>query len=730
MINENLTELPEKWYIKVTNEDNKKILNDYFHSIGPKYSGYNYNQWQVLLNYCYAYPQIIPNLWGHTDDEINNRKGYTEISFEQFKKWVLKESTNLKVEDLIEGEVYSTLNNFGKPAVFKSAKSGTQTYSIWIGNEVIKNGSFNGENIINNLKLATPEEKKWLNVCIKQDKFIPKEELNRYNDVTFELEIDKEYESKFEVGKWYKDIIHYPFLYVKFYEFYDKGFHSSEKITTIGHNYQLNDYWVINTRKWQLLEDLSEIQQYLPDGHVDKINADVIPEYVECIEYNSKCNGKILKTSEPSPFGLSWDEIAKYNRFKDSSFKPSTKEAYDKQQERLEHLLTEEESYKEEPMKYSYEVVHCTTQEEWDFVNLKLDSEYKLRSSVWGFYKTQSCKCFNKNEYYDLQFYKSKNSLILSFEQWCTKFNHNPDFNKPKELNKEELLKEAKRRYPDGCTYKGLNLKEEANGEVHTVFKSNPYWYKERTSISLEEFKGVVYANGKWAEIIESPKEENTLDCKLPVVGKTFENKSEEKSLVGRYLKSLCDYPNSGKVRKNEYGLIFQDNKDNVQANFPSQADYGCTKDLFNKKYQLLPEGFIPEQKEEWIPGVGDWIVVLESQYVGDLYNSGKDFIAQIANFKNPSNYWVKNQTITNLLYNKNQYEKLCCDNVPFRKALPYEIPNSYNELVKKIAKEYEQIPWKFIQSIDLYEKKEEFKQPTTNKIKAKLINVKKLVKN
>lgn len=28
MINENLTELPEKWYIKVTNEDNKKILND------------------------------------------------------------------------------------------------------------------------------------------------------------------------------------------------------------------------------------------------------------------------------------------------------------------------------------------------------------------------------------------------------------------------------------------------------------------------------------------------------------------------------------------------------------------------------------------------------------------------------------------------------------------------------------------------------------------------------
>lgn len=43
---------------------------------------------------------------------------------------------------------------------------------------------------------------------------------------------------------------------------------------------------------------------------------------------------------------------------------------------------------------------------------------------------------------------------------------------------------------------------------------------------------------------------------------------------------------------------------------------------------------------------------------------------------------------------------------MPFRKALPYEIPNSYNELVKKIAKEYEQIPWKFIQSIDLYEKK------------------------
>lgn len=76
-------------------------------------------------------------------------------------------------------------------------------------------------------------------------------------------------------------------------------------------------------------------------------------------------------------------------------------------------------------------------------------------------------------------------------------------------------------------------------------------------------------------------------------------------------------------------------------------------------------------KSEEWIPKVGDWIVVLKS----DPYNEGKDFVAQISNFNNKSSYWVKNQQ--NLTTKYKTYNELCCDCHSFRKALPHEIPSN-----------------------------------------------------
>lgn len=132
---------------------------------------------------------------------------------------------------------------------------------------------------------------------------------------------------KFEVGKWYRRDTG---TYVKFLRLnYKEILNSNRKYKKI-----LSSMGSINNgvNTYTLLTDLSEIQQYLPDGHPDKFKTDVIPEYVECIKKISNQNvGDIEKTSELPKWvkGWSlkktfWDSYIQY-------YKPSTKEAYEAQ---------------------------------------------------------------------------------------------------------------------------------------------------------------------------------------------------------------------------------------------------------------------------------------------------------------------------------------------------------------------------------------------------------------
>lgn len=81
-----LTSLPEKWCIKVTDE-NKREVNDYFCKKTP---------FKVLLQGEYFYIDIeyIKTL---------NHSEFTEITTEQFKKWVLKEDFTINKADFISG---------------------------------------------------------------------------------------------------------------------------------------------------------------------------------------------------------------------------------------------------------------------------------------------------------------------------------------------------------------------------------------------------------------------------------------------------------------------------------------------------------------------------------------------------------------------------------------------------------------------------------------------------
>jgi hypothetical protein len=191
-----------------------------------------------------------------TPEEIKKVQGY-----------VLKETeTSLKVEDLVRGKVY-VINFENHPnwdSIFESNGEYNNSYRLYLNG--IKGKEFDtsdGQWSIDykfTIRKATQEEKDWLNVCIKANKFIPKEEALK----------TKEKEIKFEVGKWYKweykDLTIY---YLKYSSTNGQWFTYSEFInTSIG---------VLTSSTSNVIEKevgeeipLSEIQQYLPEGHIDK----------------------------------------------------------------------------------------------------------------------------------------------------------------------------------------------------------------------------------------------------------------------------------------------------------------------------------------------------------------------------------------------------------------------------------------------------------------------------
>ena len=122
----------------------------------------------------------------------------------------------------------------------------------------------------------------------------------------------------------------------------DKNYHS-----LLTASFPVNHMY--NTRE----ATLEEIQQYLPDGHVDKI--------------------KTIKSSQ-------------------------------------------------------YEVIHCKTLEEWEFVLSKLENPYNLTKKQFIDYKKDSGYGLNftnsRLRHCNIEWYKEEGANIYSFEEWCTKFNH------------------------------------------------------------------------------------------------------------------------------------------------------------------------------------------------------------------------------------------------------------------------------------------------------------------
>lgn len=106
---------------------------------------------------------------------------FTEIPIQQFYDYL--SSKTLKVEDLVEGEIYKS--SYGNDWFFKYNKNNNETVYYVTPTAFSKSswGFYKNKSIIP----AKTEEKKHLQVCIKQNKFINKTDLHLYDDATFEL---------------------------------------------------------------------------------------------------------------------------------------------------------------------------------------------------------------------------------------------------------------------------------------------------------------------------------------------------------------------------------------------------------------------------------------------------------------------------------------------------------------------------------------------------------------
>ncbi len=183
----------------------------------------------------------------------------------------------------------------------------------------------------------------------------------------------------FIVGKWYKILDNW---WAKFKAVHNSGqrWQFSEKIDKNGaYSNIIQSIDVISEIK--LLTDLSEIQEYLPEGHIDKKSEDKIPEYVKLINgwsADEEYMGEVFEMStldnlskfkcHPSKESFRGNIIIWIN---DGNFRKATKEEWEQQN------------------KPKYEVVHCTTQEEWDFVRNTLPSSYALFRESWTQYGKQ-----------------------------------------------------------------------------------------------------------------------------------------------------------------------------------------------------------------------------------------------------------------------------------------------------------------------------------------------------
>lgn len=456
------------------------------------------------------------------------------------------------------------------------------------------------------------ESSHWLQCCIDANKFVSK------------TQAMKSFTPQFEVGKWYKDISSVPYIYIKFEWYCQDKIYSSERIIDWVYKSINNDHWDALFRNWQALSDLSEIQQYLPNGHVDKIK---------------------LKISR-------------------------------------EELLDPVNKY----------VVYLDSEEEWKQLNLFLD--FAVTSKWWGKH------CYKPTNYS----FCSASSLNNSGSYNAHKILFLKELDiKSSMLSKEELLEQAKKKYPIGTTiYSALRgdrnpakVRVDKIGNLDIVKGRQIIW-----NIQNGDLMGFLYDDGKWAEIVSLPEE-------LPKEKKTTLNKKYKEEVVHCTTQEewnfVCEKVNAQfsqnwfkhiSCGNNKSYCIVLENKTARSQSLQHFQKKDSTKiysfqewcDKFNHKFESNKSETM--KKEEWIPEVGEY-AVMENAGGWSYSPINNGCIAKIESVSTRiiTNYIIGGEqvyTIDGVLLNPKVNKCTTFKNVPIsgnngkhiicRKALPHEI--------------------------------------------------------
>ena len=368
--------LPEKWYVPVTDETAKDInifkskTRWYEDAIGYKavgYEGVGYNS--------------LPN-------------DYIEITFEQFKKYVLKES--IETPKVVIPEYVELLEGFDN----------TCTGKIFDTNQPIPQMSgwsnqWTWESIFKNniqrpyFKPSTREAFDAQN----QPKSIEKWSVGSYGVVINSTN------KRFPIGFIDKIIPATTHKKVEFenYNSYDPG--------NLEYSYGLEFKWFATKSEAEefaktLVEPVKEVIQLTTfpiEGYCKTDN-------VELRRYLTRRPNTTLseepKWIEGKSIGVGWNERSHWI-ISEKSSKPEY------QLNQLERFFNKEEV--KQPLK---QAVHCKTQEEWDFVISKISKKDSAISKLL-FNNKRGCININGISQAPLEFYLQNNYQILSFQEWC-----------------------------------------------------------------------------------------------------------------------------------------------------------------------------------------------------------------------------------------------------------------------------------------------------------------------
>lgn len=380
--------LPKKWFVK-----HNKIIGKWFDNKLSTYCYENSN-----FNYLY-YP-------AHNDSHIFDTvlEDYIEITFEQFKKYVLKESIDTSKE-VIPEYVECICNESSEFTVGKIYKTNNTSATGWYRFDKDDDGEQNGWDARN----FKPSTKEAFNA---QNKPKPIEKWSVGSYVVF-LKDNLQNNSR-KIG----DISKIKNVRTNAIDFEDN----------MGNNID-GDFSVVTNLKWFATKfEAEEFAKTLvePVKHGNGI-LDTVEQLQELTAFPSigfcktdRISLRIyLKNKFPNCTVKQW-----YSKYSIVAWNESSYWWCESKSNRPEYTFEQLEKFLDvleakQPLK---QAVHCTTQEEWDFVQSKFN-ENGLYASQWNTYKEESCISLFKDDsrggYTSRNHFKIDRIDIVSFQEWC-----------------------------------------------------------------------------------------------------------------------------------------------------------------------------------------------------------------------------------------------------------------------------------------------------------------------